>query len=306
MGRNITKLKGRDAMQLDQKIVVVTGASSGLGEATAKAMAGRGARLALLARNRERLGRVAAEITQQGGQAATFPVDLTDAAAVDRVSRAIMSSLGVPDVLVNNAGAGGWRFTEETGPEDVVQAMAAPYFASFYLTRAFLPDMLRRGSGHVLNVTSPVCFFAWPGASAYGAARWAMRGFTELLRADVAGTRLKVSLVCAGLIDTPYFDNNPGSKERIPGVGRLFRTLQPEEVAEAMVRAVERGQRDVVLPFLLKQTLLLQRLAPWLVEWLVRRTGYQRPAQPPVVPTGARVTHIHPNRRGNGRPGRHV
>jgi short-subunit dehydrogenase len=292
-------------MQLDQKIVVVTGASSGLGEATAKAMAQRGARVALLARNRERLGRVAAEITQQGGQAATFPLDLSDAAAVERVSRTIASSLGVPDVLVNNAGAGRWLFTEETSPDEVVQAMAAPYFSAFYLTRAFLPDMLRRGSGHVLNVTSPVCFFAWPGASAYGSARWAMRGFTELLRADVAGTRLKVTLVCPGLIDTPYFEHNPGSQERIPGIGRLFRTLQPEEVAEAMVRAVERGQRDVVLPYLLKQTLLLQRVAPWFIEWLVRRTGYQRPGPQPVS-TGARVTHIHPNRRGNGRPGRHV
>jgi uncharacterized protein len=306
LGHDITKLKGRDAMQLDQKIVVVTGASSGLGEATAKAMAQRGARVALLARNRERLGRIAAEITQQGGQAATFPVDLTDPAAVERVSRAIVSSLGVPDVLVNNAGAGRWQFTEETSSDDVVQAMAAPYFAAFYLTRAFLPEMLRRGTGHVLNVTSPVCFFAWPGASAYGAARWAVRGFTELLRADVAGTRLKVSLVCAGLIDTPYFDNNPGSKERIPGIGRMFRTLQPEEVAEAIARAVERGQRDVVLPFLLKQTLRLQRVAPWLIEWLIRRTGYRRPTTRVAPSTGARVTHIHPNRRGNGRPGRHL
>lgn len=292
-------------MQLDQKIVVVTGASSGLGEATAKALADRGARVALLARNRDRLGRVAAEITQRGGKAVTFPVDLSDAAAVERVARAIASTLGVPDVLVNNAGAGRWQFTDETSPDDVVQAMAAPYFAAFYLTRAFLPDMLRRGTGHVLNVTSPVCFFAWPGASAYGAARWAMRGFTELLRADVAGTRLHVSLVCAGLIDTPYFEHNPGSKERIPGIGRLFRTLRPEEVAAAIVHAIERGQRDVVLPFLLKQTLLLQRVAPWLVEWAIRRTGYSRTTSQPA-PSGASVTHLHPNRRGNGRPGRHV
>jgi short-subunit dehydrogenase len=267
-------------MQLEHKIVVITGASSGLGEAAAKALAKRGAHVALLARNRAALARVAAEIEKEGGMATTFPADLTDAAAVERTARAIVADLGIPDVIVNNAGSGRWLFTDETSAEEAVQAMATPYFSMFYITRAFLPDMLQRGTGHILNVTSPVCFFSWPGASAYGAARWAVRGFTELLRADVGRSGIKVSLVCAGQMDTPYFDNNPGSKERIPSIARLYRTLQPAEVADAIVRAVERGQRDIIMPMLLKQTLFFQRLAPWLIEWLVMKTGHQRPATP--------------------------
>jgi uncharacterized protein len=267
-------------MQLEHRIVVVTGASSGLGEATAKAMASRGAQVALLARNREALARIAAEIEQQGGMATSFAVDLTDADAVERVTRTIHGELGVPDVLVNNAGSGRWLFADETMPEQAVEAMATPYFSAFNTTRAFLPDMISRGSGHILNVTSPASYVPWPGATSYGVARWAIRGFTELLRADLYKTGVKVSLVCAGEMRTPYFENNPGSKERIPKIANLYRTLEPEEVAEAIVNAVETGKRDVILPLLLKQTLLLHRFAPRLVEMLVQRTGYRRPDKP--------------------------
>ena len=267
-------------MKLQHKVVVVSGASSGLGEASAKAFAQRGSHVALLARNREALQRVAAEIEAQGGVAKVYPADLTDPKAASAAVAAITADLGVPDVLLNNAGSGRWMFVDETSPEEAVNTMATPYFSSFYMTRAALPEMLRRGDGHILNVTSPICFFSWPGASAYGVARWAMRGFTELLRADVANTGLKVSLVCAGQMDTPYFDNNPGARERIPGVARLYRVLSAEEVAEAVVRAVERGKRDVILPLLLRQTLLAQRFAPWLIEWLVQKTGYRRSSLP--------------------------
>jgi uncharacterized protein len=267
-------------MQLEHRIVVVTGASSGLGEATAKAMASRGAQVALLARNREALARIAAEIDLQGGMATSFPVDLTDAEAVERIGRAIQGQLGVPDVLVNNAGSGRWLFADETRPEQAVEAMATPYFSAFNTTRAFLPDMINRGSGHIVNVTSPACFVAWPGATSYGVARWAIRGFTELLRADLYNTGIKVSLVCAGEMRTPYFENNPGSKERMPKLANLYRMLEPEEVASAIVNAVETGKRDVILPLLLRQTLFVHRFAPRLVEMLVQKTGYRRPERP--------------------------
>jgi short-subunit dehydrogenase len=284
-------------MQLEHKIVVVTGASSGLGEATAKAMAKRGAQVALLARNREALARIAAEIEAEGGMATSFPVDLTDAEAVERTTRTIHGELGVPDVLVNNAGSGRWLFADETMPEQVVQAMATPYFSAFYTTRAFLPDMISRGSGHVLNVTSPACYISWPGANSYGVARWAMRGFTELLRADLYKTGVKVSLVCAGEMRTPYFENNPGSKERLPKLANLYRTLEPEEVAEAIVNAVETGKRDVILPLLLRQTLFVQRFAPRLVELLVQQTGFRRAEKPARAQQPARERTAAPRKR---------
>ena len=111
----------------------------------------------------------------------------------------INADVGTPDIIVNNAGAGQWKFVDETSPEEAVQMMAVPYFAAFYVTHAFLPGMLRRNTGHIVNVSSVGSRFVWPGATAYIAARWAVRGFTEALRADLAGTKIGVTLFeCGG------------------------------------------------------------------------------------------------------------
>jgi NAD(P)-dependent dehydrogenase (short-subunit alcohol dehydrogenase family) len=93
---------------------------------------------------------------------------------------------------------------DETTPLEAVQMMAVPYFAAFYVTRAFLPRMLERNSGHIVDVSSVGSRFVWPGATAYLAARWAVRGFTEALRADLAGTGIGVTLFECGVVRTPY------------------------------------------------------------------------------------------------------
>jgi len=264
-------------MQLDDKLVVITGASSGIGAATARVMARRGVRVALLARSLQTMEELADEIRAAGGAAHVFPVDLADLVAADAVAAAITRDLGVPDVLFNNAGAGRWLATEDTPSEEAAAMMAVPYLAAFALTRAFLPGMLARRSGAIVNMTSAVGFVGLPGATAYGTARWAMRGFTEMLRADLAGTGITVSLIAPGKVASPYFDHNPGSEEHIPGITRIYRTLTCEEVAEAVVRAVERGRREVVIPFLLWLTVLTHRILPSPVEWLLRTTGWRRP-----------------------------
>jgi len=174
-------------MKLKGKILVITGASSGIGAATARAAAREGARVVLLARSQGKLEDLAEEIRREGGQAWVYPVDLTDDQAVAEVAERITREVGTPDILVNNAGVGRWLATEETSAEEAVSMMAAPYFAAFFLTRAFLPDMLRRHTGTIVNMTSLASRIVWPGAVAYTAARWAMRGLTEALRADLSG-----------------------------------------------------------------------------------------------------------------------
>ncbi len=264
-------------MRVNGSLVVVTGASSGIGAATALALARRRARaVVLIARTKEALDRVAVEVRALGAEAFPRPADLTDARAVDRLKLAIESSLGPPDILVNNAGAGRFLFVEETPPEEAVQMMAVPYFAAFYATRAFLPGMILRGSGHIVNVTSPAAYAPWPGATGYSAARWAMRGFTEALRADLRGTGVGVTLFTPGKVSSPYFDHNPGAEGRIPRITRLYRTLTPEEAAEALVSGIERGARSVVTPALLRLTFSLHRLLPGAASYLVARTGAKR------------------------------
>jgi len=264
-------------MEIAGKVALVTGASSGMGEAIARALARAGAQVLLLARREEELERVAAGIQSAGGKAQVHAIDLTDSEAVASLAARITRETGTPDIIVNNAGAGQWKFIEETTPAEARQMMAVPYFAAFDVTRAFIEGMLKRNSGRIVNMSSAASRFVWPGAAAYTAARWAMRGFTEALRADLHGTGIGVTLYESTQVESPYWEANPGSRERIPRLGRLLlRTLRPEEVGEAVVAAIRADRRTVVIPFMLKVVYFQHYLFPWLVQWLMNVTGYRR------------------------------
>jgi short-subunit dehydrogenase len=182
-------------------LVLVTGASSGIGEATARRYGASGARVLLLARNAERLEVVADAIRKDGGAASAYPVDLADSGAIEEVSARIAREAGTPDILINNAGGGRWLRLIETTAEEALAMIEVPYLAAFNLTRAFLPKMLARRSGAIACITSPASYVAWPNAAAYIAARAALRGFTEALRADVKGSGLTVTLVVLGVLE---------------------------------------------------------------------------------------------------------
>ena len=267
--------KKEETMKISGKTVLVTGASSGMGASIAKAMAKAGGRLLLLARREHALRAVADEITRAGGEARVYPVDLANATAVMDVARRITAEVGTPEIIVNNAGAGKWLFVEETSPEEAVQMMALPYFAAFFTTRAFLPDMLKRNSGHIVNISSVGSRFVWPGATAYLAARWAVRGFTEALRADLYRTGIRVTLYESGVVGSSYWEHNPGSLDRVPKMGQLIPPLTPEQVGEAIVKGVERNKRLIVTPFMMRLTYWQHAIVPWLVQWLMIVTGYR-------------------------------
>ena len=264
-------------MKVHGRTILITGASYGIGAALARAVARAGGQVVLLARTQEALEHVAAEVRAGGGQARIFPVDLADAAAVERVARVIEAEVGTPDILVNNAGIGRWLFLEETDPSEAQAMMAVPYFAAFYVTRAFLPAMLRRGSGQIVNVNSPASLVAWPGATAYTAARWALRGFTEALRADLRGTGLRVTAVIPGKVSSTYFTHNPGTEERAPWIAKLLGTITPERAAAEILRGIEHDRRQVVLPGRYRLLYVVHRIWPRLVGWLAAATGARRP-----------------------------
>jgi short-subunit dehydrogenase len=263
-------------MKVSNKVVVVTGASSGIGAATARAMAERGARTILLARRRPALESVAGTIHSSGGRADVYDVDLTDDRAVVRTAERIAQEIGVPDVIVNNAGAGRFLSIEETDPREAVEMMAAPYFAAFFVTRAFIKPMLERASGHIVNVTSPASRIVWPGANAYCAARWAMEGFNWALSADLRQTGIGVTLVAAGKTASPYFRHNPGSEQRIPTISRVLPTVSPERVAAALLAAVERDRPIAFVPPALRGLYAANRVSPRVVRWMMARTGWRR------------------------------
>ena len=161
------------------RLVLVTGASSGIGAATAKLYAARGARVLLLARNEAKLDEVAAAIKHDGGAASPYAVDLANPSAIAETSARIKGEAGTPDILINNAGAGRWLSVPATSAEEALAMIEVPYLAAFNLTRAFLPEMIARRSGAIACITSPASYVAWPNASAYIAARHALLGFTS-------------------------------------------------------------------------------------------------------------------------------
>ncbi|MGB7749556.1 MAG: SDR family oxidoreductase [Verrucomicrobiia bacterium] len=262
-------LRAVDTMNLAGTIAVVTGASSGIGEATAHALCAKGSRVVLVARNKARLDKVVSDIRSQGGKADAYEVDLSDSFAIATAVPKIVSAVGVPDILVNNAGAGRWLPIAETTSEDASQMMAVPYLAAFNLTREFLGGMVGRGTGHIVNVTSVASRLVWPGAVAYTAGRWAMEGFTASLRADLHDSGIGVTLAILGTVDSPYWEHNPGSRERLPKRAAGIRPLTPAETAAAIIAGVERGKRTVIKPGVFRLFFLLNALFPRQIETIM-------------------------------------
>lgn len=262
-------------MDLSGRTALVTGASSGIGAAVAREMAGRGANVVLVARSREPLDRVADEIRAAGGRARVETADLSEVGEVEDLAARVLRE-GVPDVLVNNAGAGRWLAIDETPPGEAASMMALPYLAAFELTRALVPAMIGRGSGRIVCMTSVAAYLHVPGANGYAVARWAMRAFAGQLRADLRGTGVGVTLVAPAEVDSPYFEHNPGARERVPKASLLLGGARtPEDTARDVVDAVERDSREAILP---RRAAVLVRTTPRpVLEWLVRVTGWKRP-----------------------------
>jgi uncharacterized protein len=259
------------------KLVLVSGASSGIGEATAMRYAASGAHVLLLARNAERLDRVADSIRRGAGSAAPYVIDLADANAIAETGARIKREHGTPDTLINNAGAGRWLPMVDTSAEDALAMIAVPYLAAFNLTRAFLPEMIARRSGALAFITSPASYLAWPNASAYIAARRAVAGLAETLQIELKGTGLAASLVVLGPVETPYWQHNPGSRERLPKSNTmLVPMLSSEQAAAAIYLGVEARKRMVVKPGIFRALFMLNAIAPRLVARHLRRAALKR------------------------------
>jgi short-subunit dehydrogenase len=218
---------------LQGRTVMVTGASSGIGEATAKVCAARGARVLLVARRADELRRVAVDITEAGGTAHCYPCDLTDEESVDQVVKAVLAEHGVVDMLVNNAGRSIRRSIESSYDRmhDYERTMAVNFFGPVRLMLGLLPAMADQGFGHVVNVVSWGVTIKAPKFSAYLASKSALDVFSRVVGRELYGdgvtfTNLRMSLVRTDMIGPT-------------GVYRRTPAMTPEEAARLVVRALE-------------------------------------------------------------------
>jgi uncharacterized protein len=171
------------------------------------------------------------------------------------VAGEISGKLGTPDIVLNNAGAGRWLALIETEPADAMELTAAPYLAAFYVTHAFLPAMLARGSGTCVFVNSAASRLVWPGAAAYTASRWAVRGLFEAVRAETTGTGVRAAMVTFAKVRSEYWANNPGSEERIPKAQAAIPVLSVDQAAAAILQGLESDREEIGEPLMLRLVL---------------------------------------------------
>lgn len=226
------------------QIIVITGASSGIGAEMAKRCAANGARTILAARNADKLREVAAAID---APCDTVVMDVTSDDSVRRAFADILEKFGRIDVLINNAGFGIFKSFDEMGMSEFTEMMDVNYFGIVRCTKAVLPSMLERGNGHIVNIASIAGKIGSPKGTGYTATKHAVLGLTNSLRMELAGTGVLVSAVNPGPIDTPFFDRADPSGKYLQSMPRGF-VLRPERVAQAVLDAVRKKKREVNLP----------------------------------------------------------
>lgn len=254
-------------------IAVITGASSGIGAATALALADIGWRVVLVARRADRLEELSASIQDDGGESMIEALDASDGNAVDAMADRVRAAWGAPSLVVNSAGAGIWRFLEETTATEIDSMIGAPYLAAAQTSRAFIGDMIGAGRGLLIHIGSPASVIPWPGATAYTASRWALRGLQEALRQDLGGTGVTSSLVYFGEVSSEYFEANPGSHEHIPSLGSWIPASTPERCAEVILGVVRHPRPVVYHPFALRLMAWTGAVLPGPTRWLIAKTG---------------------------------
>jgi short-subunit dehydrogenase len=233
--------------RLAGRVALVTGASSGIGLATARALAASGARLALVSRSQARLEAAAPDIEAVGDSPPLLlPCDVSDPAAVLGMASRMRRDLGAPDILVNNAGIGHWAAVADLPVERIRDVFDVNVFGAIHCTKAFLPDMVERRRGTVVFVSSGLGVLPFPYSAAYCASKHALNGFAGSLRAEVEPLGVNVLLVLPGGTRTAFFDANAYPAHMLSRY--LFQRLDsPERVARRIVDAVTRGRRRIVV-----------------------------------------------------------
>ena len=232
----------------------ITGATSGIGLATAKALAAQKYDLVLAARNQEKLAEIQKEIeTEHGVSVTVCPLDVRDGTAISAVVSETLEKFGAPAVLVNDAGlARGLEPYGETVEADIMQMIDTNIKGLFLVTRAFLPAMLKENSGHIVNLGSTAGLYAYAGAAVYCATKAAVKTFSDGVRIDVIDSDIKVTTIQPGIVETPFSEVRfHGDTKRAAAVYADIDALQAEDIANIIAFAISQPKRvqisDIVI-----------------------------------------------------------
>ncbi len=254
----------------DGRLVLITGASSGIGRAAALAFAARGDRVLAVARRLDALGALAA----LGERLSPLVADVADAASMEALAQRVLVERGVPDVVVANAGIGLDALFGETGDDALRRLFETNLIGVFRTLRPFLPGMVARGSGRALVVSSIVGKRGVPHYAGYSASKFALHGMADALRSELWGTGVSVGLVCPASTETEF-------RSKALRQGPAQRAVRPvrrsaESVARAIVSMAASRRRERILGFEAKLLTLADTLSPALIDWLLARALTRR------------------------------
>jgi NADP-dependent 3-hydroxy acid dehydrogenase YdfG len=261
------------AVSLKNKVVLITGASSGFGKDAAHLFAAEGAQVVLAARRLDRLQMLANEIHKTGGEAFAVPVDVSQRTEIDLMVRTVMEIYERIDILFNNAGFGRLNWLEALEPRrDIDTQIQVNLTGQIQVTRAVLPYMLKRRSGHIINMSSIAGWLAAPSYTVYAATKYGIRGFTTALRREVAPFDIKVSGIYPGPARTE-FGWSKGAKTR--GRPRWFDIffIPAEDVSHRVLQLAKHPRRTVFIPWWFGLIAWGDNHLPSITDWIIR-TAY--------------------------------
>ncbi len=261
-------------MFFQDKVVWVTGASSGIGEGLAYALAKENARVILSARRQEELERVKRGCAADASRVMVLPLDVADLESLPDKARQAHEFFGRVDILINNAGLSMRGYVAETDMAVQQRVMQVNYFGPVALTKAVLPYMLEQHGGHIVVVSSLAAKLAVPGRSAYCASKAALHGFFDSLRPEVYAQGIKVTLVCPGFVNTNITENSlleDGTPRGARVRGKEFGGMSIDDSARHILNAIARGKEEFDYGGMERFAVPIRRLFPWAYTRALRR-----------------------------------
>jgi short-subunit dehydrogenase len=249
-------------MSFKQKVVVITGASSGIGAASCIEFAKKGASLVLVARRKNKLEEMQKTLGKFDVKTLVCECDVSQKSQAQKMSKEVLDVFGRVDVLVNNAGFAIYGTVSELTIEDIESQMATNYFGMVYCTKYLLPKMLEQNSGHIVNVASVAASFGLPGIASYCASKFAMLGFSEGLRHELHGTKVGVTVVSPIMVKTNFFDHQ--SFEKMPKYSPT--TLSAQTVAKAVVSAAASPRLEIIVPSIIRGAVWAKHTFPYIIN----------------------------------------